>query len=176
MHELVVLPPANCGTHCWGALDEAQACDWLGMHTLDDNPTEGIVLVDVPSRWGRFGVAPNTAGSFAGFEFKVDALANQLNLTEIENVRDVTFGLGDLTLDPSVPVTLNLGTSDPNGSCIVIHSAASRPISVHRGTTSLSEDCSGTAAGPTWCYFTADQELHIYEPGGSGTQSWLVEF
>ncbi|MFT6107274.1 MAG: pimeloyl-ACP methyl ester carboxylesterase [Planctomycetota bacterium] len=175
MHELVVLPPVSCGAHCWETLDEAEACDWLGMHTLDDNPAEGIVLVDRRSRWGRFGVVPNTTGEFAGFEFQIEALSNQLNLTEIHNVRDITLGLGELGLDPLLPVTLGLGTTDPNGSSVVIHSVANRPILVLRGSTWLSENCSGTGA-PTWCYSAADQELHINEPGGSGTQSWLVTF
>lgn len=176
-HELIVVP-SNCtpqqAGHCWGTLDEREACDWLGTKALDSSSTDGRFLVDRNARWGPFEVEPALVNQFSGFRFNVDSPSNVILIRETENTLRVGFDPEERGLDPNAPLEVHTGSVDGTGDRIVLDGYPSEPTTVLRNGVQILQPFCGTFPGAsTWCFDDTTGTLELNEIG-SAPAVWTI--
>lgn len=180
-HELFGVPSSTapgCGTrqHCWGTLDQAMACDWLGQQTLNSTPQQGSILADRSARWEYFDLVQTETEAFSQISYEIDVAGSSMTLSGTENLAVVTTTLGRLGIDPSSPLKLGLTGFDGTSTLMVFNNVPLPPQMVVREGVLLVEDCSGvTSTMSSWCYDPVAETLTISEVENA-VASWRISF
>lgn len=174
-HTLLAVNSTACPAgHCWGTLDEAAACDFLSLHTLEIDPDAGTVLADRAGRWGIFEVDQDASPGFSSFEFTFDQVANEIRLDDVTNVSRIGFDVASGGLDRTQLLDVRTAGATSSGRSIVLQGLVSGPSLVQRNGTTVGSSCSPHAATASWCYSASTGSLSLWEPAGSAPAHWVV--
>ncbi len=180
-HELVSVATSHdpdCATtqHCWGSLDQAQACDWLEQHSLNAFPASGSILADRDGRWEYFELRQAQSGRFSRLSYEVDVPGNSMTLSAPANLASLGMSLANVSLDAGSAIKLNLMGFDGSSTLVVIEDVPTPPLSVIRDGNTLAEDCAGqTSMVSTWCHDPVLGTLTLVE-AEQAAASWRIEF
>lgn len=179
-HELVTVDGSNapgCGSiqHCWGSLDEAQACDWLEQHSLNAFPQSGALLADRSGQWEYFRLVQDQEGEFSRLTYGVDTASDTVRLSFPTNLSSITTSLQRLAVS-AVQVKLALEGFGGQSPTLVLRDVQLRPSSVMRDGNALGEDCSGSSGTESaWCYDPTGKTLTLVEREQNAI-SWCIDF
>lgn len=178
-HSLIqvdITDPTCLRGHCWAALDQQLACDWLAQQTLAPFAPSGQILIDRSGGWEVFEVDQHLFRQFSSLTYSVSATQSQIDLLEISNVSSIGFGLEDIGLTPSAGSSIKIDTAQDVAELVVsIHDVPQAPIAVYLDGTLLPEDCTSTGVGDRWCFDAASGRVEL-QSGARMAGSWRMDF
>ncbi|MEE2939662.1 MAG: hypothetical protein VX460_04690 [Planctomycetota bacterium] len=159
------LPPGFPPGHCWQSMDTDGLYDWFANKSLVDAPPFGTCLADRGGWWHAFDLVQEQEGAFSSFDYVVDPLQGVVEITAMENVRNLTLDLSPYDFDRASQLEVRLSSTDGTGHVVSIMGVDERPAFVTRNGLGAFERCSSSPF-PTWCYDDASEVLTLIEPTG----------
>ena len=161
-YEYVIEPFSG---HAWQMLDFKLVCDWLDQQVLQ-LPTSGDTLVDRDGVYFHFLVEQDLLEVWTPFSWELDPATNAFEISDSTNLRRVTVDTVAAGLDPTLPLTVRLGTADGLGDAVGFTDLPLPPTQVLR-------DGVAAPAG-SWVYQVATDTVVLFESDGTAQHVWEV--
>jgi pimeloyl-ACP methyl ester carboxylesterase len=153
--------------HEWDLLDEGEALQWLGQHTLTV-PTNGHTLADHDGSYFHFDVTQDAPGAFTRFSWDVDPLPaiNKMDLFNTANLTQLRVDPISADFDHLAPFEMVLSTADDLADEVVLSPWPFEPSAVIRD---------GVQVFQNWTYDDQTRELTITEIDGIQEHTWVIQ-
>ena len=148
--------------HTWSTLNETAVLNDLEQQVLTI-PTVGTrkLLADRDGRYLFFDIVQEAAGDFTPFRYNLDPAQNRVVIDQGQNLLRITMRTVLAGLDPSVPLTVVIGSNEQ----VVLTDYPVSPTNVLR---------SGRATS-NWVHDPLSQTLTLFETNAAGYPSWRIE-
>ncbi|MFT5154300.1 MAG: protocatechuate 3,4-dioxygenase beta subunit, partial [Planctomycetota bacterium] len=136
-------------SHTWFTMREQGVCDFFEGKVLT-LPSVAKTLADRDATFFYFDVEQVTSGSMTPFTWLVDAGANSLQFSDVENMGRTSVDTLDSGLSPSLPYSIQLQSDDSMPFDIVMKDMGLAPYQVLLDGVPVQQDVCGGSGG--WCF------------------------
>ena len=149
--------------HLWSTLNEKNTLNWMAGKTLQ-LPTSAFTIADRDDTYFYFDLKQEGSGRFTRFNWRILPAENALHILNTDNLREITFNVGETGLDTTRPLKLHVSMRDNLGDLIRITGYDAAPGSVTRNGKHTRD----------WRYDATTKVVYLREKVGGQVNHWTI--